>query len=167
METALSIALPTIRSKRSAWTPHAARTKTVMVTHTRRGGTWPDEKKLCNLATCVITNFQMHLSTNAFSLISSDHPKIIVREMSRITKTKIVAIETSLAVASSARPRAGTSTALVATGTLVLYFSSITLAHVLLKNACRPSGSRWNMVRDSLSKVLMKKTLSDNNILEK
>lgn len=158
MQTALSIALPTIRSKRSAWTPHAARTKTVMVTHTRRGGTWPDEKKLCDLATCVITNFQMHLSTNAFSLISSDLiRKIIVREMSGITKTKIVAIETSLAVATSARPRAGTSTALVATGTLFLYFSSITLAHVLLKNACRPSGSRWNRVRDSLSKVLMKK----------
>ena len=77
--------------------------------------------------------------------------------MSRITKTKIVAIETSLAVASSARPRAGTSTALVATGTLFLYFSSITLAHVLLKNVCRSSGSRWNIVRDSLSKVLMKK----------
>lgn len=77
--------------------------------------------------------------------------------MSGITKTKIVAIETSLAVASSARPRAGTSTALVATGTLFLYFSSITLANVLLKNACRPSDSRWNMVRDSLSKALMKK----------
>lgn len=91
-----------------------------------------------------------------FYLITRDHTESSKNDRSRNAgdhkrTTTVVAIEASLAVASSARPRAGTSTALVATRTLFLYFSSITLAHGLLKNACRPGGSRWNALGDSLS----------------